>query len=75
MEHCDWWKGKHLFNSFIHRNSSESHDREQVYKGMTIGRAVREKTRLQNGGLTSQWWLLVCLLTVEHLKPESEGHT
>lgn len=26
VEHCDWWKGQHLFISFIHLNSCESHE-------------------------------------------------
>lgn len=38
VEGCDWWKEQHLFISFIHLNSCESHEGECTATGREVQR-------------------------------------
>lgn len=41
VEDCDWWKQQHLFISFIHLNSCESHECWSLCPCVTTGREVQ----------------------------------
>lgn len=43
VEDCDWWKEQHLFISFIHLNSCESHECWSLCLCVTTGREVQRR--------------------------------